>query len=166
MKLLVLSLFLAHVAWAFDAESYRARRDTFTAAAEEMRQTFESVRPRVSEVAQEVSVPLETHEDGSVKLSIAAEKAQFFMEDDLVWAQGVVIRQFDEKGVETRRVEAAELVFVRASRRGWAQGAAKVSSGGNVFSGEDVFFSTDDDYILSFKSSSLHAASVGKEVAP
>ena len=166
MKFLVLILFLANAAWAFDAESYRARRDAFTSVAEEMRKTYESVRAKVSETAQEVSVPLETHENGAVKLSIAAEKAQFFMEDDLVWAQGVVIRQFDEKGVETRRVEAEELVFVRASRRGWAQGAAKVTSGGNIFSGEDVFFSTDDDYILSFKSSSLYAASVGKGVAP
>ncbi len=156
MRLFLFALLL--LAWeapALDVASWRTRRAAFSDEAVRLREDYSNVASRVSETAERVNVPIETHADGSVKLLVTAARAQFLLKEDLVWAADVVISQFDEAARETLRVEAERLLFSRANHHGWAEGRAKVTYGKSSFTGENVFFSTDDEYVLSLDESAF-----------
>ncbi len=156
MKFIALVLvFLAAEARAFDPGGWLARRERFTREAARLRAAYAKAEAEVTDAAEDVNVPVETHPDGSVKTSISARRAQVFLKEDVVWAEGVVIRQMDEAGRETMRIEAEKLLFSRAGKCGWAEGPARMTRGKTAFSGTDVFFSTDEEYMLSSEASSL-----------
>ena len=155
MKLLtaILLFLLAAETPAFDASAWLKRRQQFTQEAERLRAAYTNVVAQVKEPAEDLFVPLEEHPDGSVKTGLSAKRAQIFIDEGLVWAKDVVLRQHDERRAETLRIEAEELVFDRKARRGWAEGPAKVTRGKTSFSGRNVFFSSEEEYVLSFESS-------------
>ena len=163
--LLFAILSLAWEASAFDVASWRARRAAFSDEAREMRVAYSNVASRVSESAERVNVPIETHADGSVKLLVTAERAQFLLKEDLVWAADVVVSQFDETACEILRIEADRLLFSRENHHGWAEGRAKVTYGKSVFTGENVFFSTDDEYVLSLDASAFETRELPQSAA-
>lgn len=156
-------VFLAMEAQAFDAGVWMERRSDFEQDALRLKAAYTNLASRVSESAEKVFIPLEVHPDGSVKTSISAEHAQLFLDEGLVWGDGVVIRQCDEHAKETSRIEAAKMVFDRSSRRGWAEGPAKVTHGETAFSGSNIYFATDEEYVLSFEDSAFNAKNIKAE---
>ena len=113
--------------------------------------------------AENVAVPFENWPDGSVKSSLTAEKAQFFMEDGLIWGEGVVVRQFDEKGSETANLEAENCVVDRNTRMGWVEGKAKLKYGKTTVDGEKIFFSLPDEYIKIYSNVEIHSSDLKME---
>lgn len=140
---------------AFDSDAWMERRSSFEKDALRMRAAYTNLAARVSESAENVFIPLEVYPDGSVKTSISAEHAQLFLDEGLVWGDGVVIRQCDEHAKESSRIEADKMVFDRSSRRGWAEGPAKVTHGEMSFSGSNIYFATDEEYVMSQENSAL-----------
>ena len=78
---------------------------------------------------------------------VAAKRAQFFLHEGLVWAEGVKIRKFRADGSQEALVEAERCVVDRSTKSGWAQGKALVVHGGTVFRGEDVYFSSPESFV-------------------
>lgn len=150
-------LFAATEALAFNPDEWMKRRSAFADEALAMRQAYSNVCQQVSEPAENVQVPIELRADGSVKSSISARRAQFFLREGTVWAEDVVVRQFGEDGEEESRIESAHLLFDRATRHGWSEGSTRVRHGKTVFSGTDVFFATDEEYVLSLSSAALES---------
>ena len=153
--LAIVLLLLPTAALAFESDAWLKRREQFTLEAARMRESYSNVVAKTTEPAENVFVPVEVHPDGAVKISISAKRAQIFLKEDVVWAADVVVRQCDERGSEQMRIEAERFLFDRHSRRGWAEGPARVVRGKTVFSGNDVYLSTEDEYVLSLRDSKL-----------
>ena len=139
--------FLAH---AFDQGAWLERREILSHEAERLRSAYSNAVSKASEPAEDIVVPIETNGDGSIRLSISAKKSMFFLKEGIVWASGVVLQRFAEDGKENSRIEAEDFVFDRTTKSGWAEGPAKVVHGGTVFSGENVYFSAEEEYVMSF----------------
>lgn len=157
MKVLVttLILVLSFAAQAFDSEAWFARREILTREAERLQAAYSNTLERVTEPAENVIIPVETRSDGAITLKITAEKAQIFISDDLVWAQGVVISKFDDNIREIARIESANCLFDRSTKSGWSEGKTRVKHGKSIFDGENIYFSSDEGYIMSLKRSRI-----------
>lgn len=132
----------------FSVERWFSRRAERTAEAKRLRIIYGKCVEALRTPAEGVTVPVENYEDGSVKTSVFAEKAQFFVDDALVWGEGVVVRHFSEKGEELVRLTAQNCVVDRKSKCGWAEGRARLTYGGTTVEGDGVYFSIEEEYVM------------------
>ena len=154
MKWGVIVLMLLSVeAMAFDLTGWNEKRALHLHEAERLRAAYSNCVARIDQPAEDVSVPLETFEDGSVKVMVYAKKAQYFLQEGYVWAQGVVIRKFKDDGTVGAKIVAESCVVDRYSKSGWAEGPATVEHGKSRFSGKGIYFSSPDAYIKVFEAS-------------
>ena len=135
---IVLCLLAAASAQAFDSAEWLGKRQLLLREAERLRAAYSNCLSRVQSPAEDVTVPVETFADGSVKTVVVAKRAHFFVREGLVWAEGVVIRKFRADGSQEVRVEADSCVVDRSTKSGWAEGRARVVQGRSVFRGKDV----------------------------
>jgi len=144
-------------AFAFDSAEWLGKRELFAREAERLRGVYSNCVARLETPAENVSVPVETFADGSVKVLVAAKKAQYFLDTGLVWAEDVVVRKYRPDGSEDGRIEAKNCVIDRLSKSGWAEGRATVTHDKTVFRGVGVFFSSPDSYVKVFESSDIES---------
>jgi len=142
-------------ALAFDSVEWLGKRELFAREAERLRGVYSNCVARLETPAEDVSVPIETFEDGSVKVLVTAKKAQYFLDTGLVWAEDVVIRKFRTDGTEDGRIEAKNCVVDRLAKNGWAEGPATVTHDKTVFRGTGVYFSSPESYIKVFEGSDI-----------
>ena len=133
-------------AYGHDLTDALARRNAYSADAAEMRKVYRETAVKVDSPAEDVSVPIEMYPDGSVKSLIHAREAQYFLQDGIVWAKGVTLRQLDRAGREEAVVNAETCVVDRNRKRGWAEGAASADYETHHLEGDNVYFSLDDRY--------------------
>jgi len=152
-----LVLLTATEALAFDSAEWLGKRELFAREAERLRGVYSNCVARLETPAENVSLPVETHEDGAVKVLVSAKKAQYFLDTGLVWAEDVVIRKFRKDGSEDGRIEAKNCVVDRVSKNGWAEGPASVTHGKTVFRGEGVYFSSPESYVKVFDRSDIES---------
>ena len=132
---------------AFDSKKWQAKHDAVGRDAERLRSAYTNCLAHVQIPAEDVTVPLETFDDGAVKVAVFAKKAQYFLDKGLVWAEGVVVRRFKADGSVEARIEAQNCVVDRKSKSGWAEGPAMVVHGKTVFRGRGVYFSSPQAYV-------------------
>lgn len=159
MRVLTTFLFLlsATGALAFDSTEWLGKRELFAREAERLRGVYSNCVARLEVPAEDVSVPVETHPDGSVKVMVTAKKAQYFLDTGLVWAEDVVIRKFRSDGSEDGCITAKNCVVDRVAKTGWAEGPATVTHDKTVFKGVGVFFSSPDSYVKVFEHSDIES---------
>lgn len=131
------------------------KREIFSREAERLRDAYKAFSARVTEPSENVIIPVETYDDGSVKFVVTAGKAQIFTDEDVVWASEVIIRKFTDKGEEESRIEAGRCLVDRESKSGWVEGPAKVKQGKTEFSGKDLYFSSEESYLQSYSDSHI-----------
>lgn len=164
MALFVNSLVLAALAFAassdgvdervsipFDFEAWSLKRAVLKEEAHRLAVAFTNFIARAETPSEDAAVPIETHIDGSIKLKIQAEKACLFVKEGFVLGSGVTIYGYDETGAETTRIEAKNCLIDRMTRSGWAQGVARFRHGKTTFVGEDLFFSSPEQYLMAFR---------------
>ena len=144
---LLLLLPLAPSLRAFDSAGWLGKRELLAREGERLRVAYSNCVSRLETPAEDVSVPVETYPDGSVKVIVFARKAQYFLEEGLVWAEGVTVRRFRNDGTVDGLIEAKSCVVDRFSKCGWAEGPATVVHGKATFKGEGVFFSSPESYV-------------------
>lgn len=132
----------------FDSDAWLERRASCMADAMRLREIYGKCVKALRSPAENVTVPVENYDDGSVKTSVHAEKAQFFVDDGLVWGEGVVVSHFSEVGAEVARLTAQNCVVDRRAKCGWAEGRARVTYGGTSVEGEGVYFSVNEEYVI------------------
>ena len=134
---------------ADESTAWMERREVLTREAERLSEAYKNVTARVTQPAEDVNIPLETHASGAVALMIGAKRAQLFLDEDFIWAEGVKVIRRDERGEVVMSVEATRCLFDRSTKSGWAAGPTKIRQGNSEFDGEDVYFSHPENYVMS-----------------
>ena len=142
-----LALSLPLSSFSFDAEAWHGKRELFAREAERLQVAYSNCLARLETPAEDVTVPVETFDDGSVKVLVTAKRAQYFLDSGLVWAEGVVVRRFREDASCEARIEAERCVIDRVAKSGWAEGAATLVHGKTVFRGRGIYFSSPEAYV-------------------
>ena len=140
-------------AFAFDSAAWHAKREALTREALRLRSDYTNCVAHLQTPAEDVTVPIETFEDGSVKVVVTARKAQYFVDHGLVWAEDVVVRKFKRDGSVAARIEAKHCVVDRLSKSGWAEGPATVVHDKTTFKGRGIYFSSPESYVKVFEDS-------------
>jgi len=157
--LLPLVLFLSlSASAAFNAEEWHGKRELFAREAERLRAAYTNCVAHLDAPAEDVTVPVEMFEDGSVKVLIYAKKAQYFLDKGLVWAEDVVVKKFKRDGLLGAQVTAKNCVIDRFSKSGWAEGPASVTHGKTVFRGKGIYFSSAEGYVKVFEDSDIESS--------
>lgn len=142
---------------AFDSAAWLEKRELLTQEALRLKAAYTNCVARLGTPAENVTVPIETHPDGSVKAIVFAKKAQYFMDSGFVWAEDVVVRKFKKDGTLDARIDAKNCVIDRWTKSGWAEGAAKIVQGTTTFTGRGVYFSSPEGYVKVFRETELDA---------
>lgn len=142
---------------AFNSADWHGKRELFTREAERLRGVYSNCVAQVRTSAEGATIPVETFDDGSVKVLVSAKRAQYFLDKGLVWAAGVVVKRFTADGQLEAKLEAESCIVDRLSKSGWAEGPASVTQGKTVFRGKGVYFSSSDSYIKVFESSDVES---------
>ena len=150
LVLFTFSFFLFPLSFAFDSAEWLDKRELLAREAERLQAAYTNCVAMLEVPAEDVTVPVETFEDGSVKVIIYAKKAQYFLDKGLVWAEGVAVKRFKKDGTQEAMIEAQNCVVDRFSKSGWAEGAATVTHGKTVFRGNGVYFSSPEAYVKVF----------------
>lgn len=144
---------LAAVLWAgaaaaFDSSEWLTKRDILTGEAARLRAAYSNCLARATSPADDLTIPVDTYEDGSVKTIIVARKAQYFHQEGLVWAKDVVVKKFDRDGAPKGRIDARSCVVDRKTKSGWAEGMARITQGKTSFTGSGIYFSSPEGYVM------------------
>ena len=147
----------ASAALAFDSVEWHGKRELFAREAERLMAVYTNCVAQLQTPAEDVTVPVETFDDGSVKLMVYAKKAQYFLDSGLVWAEDVVVRKFKSDGTLDARIDAKNCVVDRFTKSGWAQGPATVVHGKTTFKGDGIYFSSPEAYVKVFSGSEIES---------
>ena len=150
-------------AQAFDLAAWSAQRDMHVREAERLRAAYSNCLQRLDHPAEDVTVPIETHTNGAVRLVVHARRAQFFLDTGLVWAENVVVRRLGAGGEVETRIDARSCVVDRFTRSGWAEGVARVLHGKTALGGRNVYFSAPESYVRVFDGAVLRSEGVSAE---
>lgn len=154
----ILAVFLTLAASAaFDSEAWLQKREMLSREAERLATAYTNCVARLTEAAEDVNIPLETFEDGSVKSSVTAKKAAFFLDTGLIWAENVCVRKRDRDGQTVAQIDARNCVIDRVTKSGWADGRARLIHGTTVFQGEGVYFSSPEGYVMVRRGSQIES---------
>ena len=145
-------------AYAFDSAEWHGKRELFAREAERLMVAYTNCCAKVKEPAENVTIPVETYEDGSVKVMVHAGKAQYFLVEGFVWAEDVEVKKLAKGGAVEAHLEAKNCIVDRNSKSGWAEGAAKVTQGKTTFAGKGVYFSATDSYVKVFGGSVVESS--------
>ena len=136
-------------AQAFDSEAWFTTRDGHWAAATAMRGKYAEYLGRVATPAENLTVPLENYADGSIKSSIFAKRACFFLQDGYIWGEGVTIRQLKRDGSVESQVDAENCLVNRETRRCWIEGHAKAYYRDQAeLEGDGVYLDAASEYAI------------------
>ena len=157
MSLLILLTLMtfASSSFAFNSEEWLGKRELFAREAERLRAAYSNCVARLEVPAENVTVPVETFEDGSIKVVISAEKAQYFLDSGLVWAEGVTVKKFRRDGTLDGQIDAKSCLVDRFSKSGWAEGPATVVHDRTTFKGRGVYFSSPESYVKVFEDAEI-----------
>lgn len=145
-------------AFAFDSGRWHQKRDAIMMEAERLRNAYRMCSENLETPAEDVVVPVETFPDGSVKLIVNARRAQYFLKEGLVWAEGVTVQKYKRDGGLDTVITARRCVVDRVSRSGWAEGRAQVRHDRTVLSGENVYFSSPEGYVKVFDKAKIDSS--------
>lgn len=147
--------FLAVSANAFDSSAWDEKRRMHLVEAERLQGEYAKAVERTTEPAENVTVPFDTFEDGSVKTLVFAKRAQYFLDSGIVYAEGVTLKKLKKDGSLDARLDAESCVIDRYTKSGWAEGQTILVQGKTTFKGEGVYFSSPDGYVKVSKKSDI-----------
>ena len=150
-------------AQAIDLSTWSVQRDLHVREAERLRAAYSNCLQRLDHPAEDVTVPVETHTNGAVRLVVQAKRAQFFLDTGLVWAENVVVRKLGVDGEVETRIDARSCIVDRFTKSGWAEGAARVQHGKTELCGKNVYFSSPESYVRVFDGAMLRSEGVKTE---
>lgn len=157
MRIITALAMVPAAALAFNSEEWLEKREVLGREAERLQAAYTSCVARVVAPAENVAVPIENHPDGSVKSSISASGAQFFLDTGFVWGTNVVVRQTSTNGVVEAEVEAASCVVDRRTKSGWAEGHARARYLKNEVEGDGIYFSFAEEFVTIYANTRIRA---------
>lgn len=159
MKWCAIVLVMAAVeAKAFDSAAWDEKRALHLHEAERLQAAYSNCLAHCDQPAEDVTLPIESFDDGSVKLVVTAKRAQYFLKSGLVLAHGVIVRKFKQDGSEDAVIEAESCIVDRYTKSGWAEGKATVTHGKSIFKGRGVYFASAESYLRVFDEADVFSA--------
>ncbi len=155
--LLAASLLLPVAACAFDSVAWLGKRELLSREAERLVSAYTSCVARLETPAENVSFPIESHPDGSIKSVIKAKRAQFFLDTGLVWGTNIVVRQMSTNGVVEAEIRADNCVVDRSTKSGWVSGHASAMYDGNEVEGDGIYFSFSEEFVTIYTNTLIRA---------
>ena len=132
---------------AFDSETWFGKREVLDREAERLQAAYADCAARAVAPAENVVLPVESHPDGSIKATVSAKAAQFFLQTGFVWGTNVVVRQYATNGVVEAEVVADRCVVDRGTKSGWVDGHARARYLGNEVEGDGIYFSFSEEFV-------------------
>ena len=154
---LFLAVFVPAFAIAFNSDDWLGKRELLSREAERLQAAYTSCVARLETPAENVTIPLENHPDGSVKSVISASSAQLFLDTGFVWGTNVVVRQMTTNGVVEAEVTADSCVVDRQMKSGWAEGHAKAVYQANEVEGDGIYFSFPEEFVTIYANTQIRA---------
>jgi lipopolysaccharide transport protein LptA len=145
----ILLLLSASGAAAFDSQAWLGKREVLAREAERLQGAYARTVKRIVAPAENITVPVESFPDGSVKSSVFAKKAQFFLDENLIWGEDVLVKSLGRDGKTESEIVADNCLVDRAdsARSGWVDGHAKAVHGKMVLTGEQVYLSFAEEFV-------------------
>lgn len=161
MKRLSFMLTIAGLnAMAFDSTAWFEKKRLHAQEVDRLKTAYDACRKNVLEPAENVTVPVEVFEDGSVRTLIKADMAHFFLATGMIWGKGVKVIQYRRDRSVEFEITADTCVVDRHSRNGWAPGKAWGRYGGTEISGGGVYFSAHENYVRISENSKIVSSDV------
>ena len=151
---------LPAAACAFDSRAWFDKRAAMDREAARLRAAYADCAARADAPAENVTLPIESHPDGSIKSTITAKKAQFFIQSGLVWGADVVVRQFATNGVVEAEVAAENCVVDRTAKSGWANGRARARYRGSEVEGDGIHFSFSEEFVTIYSNTVIRTKEI------
>lgn len=132
---------MAGAAAAFSSEDWLEKRADDSDMLR-LRMAFAECSQKAVAPAENVSMVLEMHPDGTVKTRIRAARAMIFPDQGYVWAENIHLEGFAVGGTNiTLRLDADNCLFDRTTNAGWVDGNASIMWGETTAKGRGVYFS-------------------------
>ncbi len=159
MRLLLTAtaLLLSATVLAFDSTEWMGKRELLSREAERLQKEYSNCVARLETPAENLSFPIESHPDGSVKSVIVAEKAQFFLDTGFIWGTNIVVRQMSTNGVVEAEIRADNCVVDRSTKSGWVAGHAWARYLKNEVEGDGIYFSFSEEFATIYANTQIRA---------
>ena len=102
---------------------------------------------RLEHPSEGITVPVESHPDGSVKVNVMADKAQFFDKESLVWCGRVTVCEYNLDGTIKMAFRADDCIVDRSTKSGWISGRGAGATGKTRIVGHGIYFSFSDEFV-------------------
>ena len=155
-------------AFAFDSGKWLAERGDDSDMLR-LRAAYEDCVKKIEAPAENVSFPLETYPDGTVKSRLRAGRAFMFLDTGFIWGENIRVEQYRADGTTVEGFLTADNCIVdRKSTSGWVQGPAHMDWDGTLIKGRGIYFSFGREFIKIFSQTEIRAKSLrlgsGKEL--
>lgn len=147
-------LIAATAAGAFSSERWLAERSDDSDMLR-LRAAYADCVKKLESPAENVSLPLESYSNGTVKSRLTAARAHMFMDSSFVWGEKIRVEQFKEDGTLAASLDAENCVVDRNTKSGWVEGVAKMVYGDNSVRGRGIYFSLPREFIKIFSESEI-----------
>ena len=153
-SVLVLAL-SALTAFAFDSGKWLAERGDDSDMLR-LRTAYEDCIKKIEAPAENVTFPLETYPDGTVKSRLRAKKAFMFTDTGFIWGESIRVEQYKPDGKTVESFLTADNCIVdRKSKSGWVAGNAQMDWDGTRIKGRGIYFSFDREFIKIFSQTEI-----------
>ena len=148
-------MLLALPTFAFDSGKWLAERGDDSDMLR-LRAAYEDCIKKIEAPAENVTFPLETYPDGTVKSRLRAKKAFMFVDTGFIWGEAIRVEQYrpDGKTVESF-LTADNCIVDRKSKSGWVAGNAQMDWDGTNIKGRGIYFSFDREFIKIFSQTEI-----------
>lgn len=126
-----------------------------------LRAAYSDCVKKLEAPAENVSIPLESFPDGTVKSRVTAARAHMFQDTGFIWGEKIRVEQFKEDGSVYASLDAENCVVDRKTKSGWVEGAAQMVYGDSSVKGRGIYFSLADEFIKIFSQSEIRTGHSG-----
>ena len=126
-----------------------------------LRAAYADCVKKLESPAENVSIPIESFPDGTVKSRITAARAHMFPDSGFVWGEKIRVEQYKEGGKIYASLDAENCVVDRKTRSGWVEGAAEMTYGDASVKGRGIYFSLTNEFIKIFSQSEIRTGRIG-----
>ena len=139
---------VAFAATAFNSEQWLAERSDDSDMVR-LRVAYRDCVSKIEAPAENVSFPLETFPDGSVKSRLTAARAQMFPDTGYIWGEKIRVEQYKNPGATNvwANLAADNCIVDRKTKSGWVEGNATMVYGDSSVKGRGIYFSLPREFI-------------------
>ena len=126
-----------------------------------LRAAYADCVKKLESPAENVSIPIESFPDGTVKSRVTAARAHMFPDSGFVWGEKIRVEQYKEGGKLYASLDAENCVVDRKTKSGWVEGSAEMTYGDASVKGRGIYFSLTNEFIKIFSQSEIRTGRVG-----